>query len=149
MKYVLHNLEETQKAAEDFVLQLSRDIVQSSDKAVVIGLYGDLGAGKTTFTQSVAQSFGLSDTIVSPTFVIEKIYELTGQKFTHLIHIDAYRLEKSEELLRLGWQEIISDPNNLIIIEWPERVADIMPAHLRLNFVHISETVRELEIIPM
>ncbi|MFZ2621482.1 MAG: tRNA (adenosine(37)-N6)-threonylcarbamoyltransferase complex ATPase subunit type 1 TsaE [Minisyncoccia bacterium] len=144
MKYVSKNLEETQKVAKDFVLSLS----PNSEKAVVVGLYGNLGAGKTTFTQAVARTFGVEETVTSPTFVIEKIYELTDQKFTHLIHIDAYRLEKSEELLSLGFNKIISDPKNLILIEWPDRVANIMPEHIKINLKPLeNESSREIEVL--
>jgi tRNA threonylcarbamoyladenosine biosynthesis protein TsaE len=142
MKCIVKNLEETQKIAYDFVKNLSA----KKSNATIIGLYGDLGAGKTSFTQGVAKAFGVTDNVTSPTFVIEKIYELQNQKFSCLIHIDAYRIEKSEELLHLGWQEIISNPHNLILIEWPERVADIMPEHIHINFSHISENGREIEI---
>ncbi|HBD24739.1 MAG: tRNA (adenosine(37)-N6)-threonylcarbamoyltransferase complex ATPase subunit type 1 TsaE [Candidatus Zambryskibacteria bacterium RIFOXYD1_FULL_40_13] len=142
-KHTTDSLEQTEKIATDFVSTLS----PNQDRAVVVGLYGNLGAGKTTLTQLIAKSLGVVDTVTSPTFVIEKIYELTNQRFAHLIHIDAYRIEKSSELLHLGWSEIISDPNNLILIEWPERVEDIMPAHIRLNLSHVSENSREIEII--
>src|SRR3989339_857724 len=137
-KHTTDSLEQTEKIATDFVSTLS----PNQDRAVVVGLYGNLGAGKTTLTQLIAKSLGVVDTVTSPTFVIEKIYELTNQRFAHLIHIDAYRIEKSSELLHLGWSEIISDPNNLILIECPERVEDIMPAHIRLNLSHVSENSR-------
>lgn len=146
MKYVTNSLEETQKIANDLVTNIF-DLTGQGKKATVVGLYGNLGAGKTTFTQCISKTLGVEETVTSPTFVIEKIYELTGQKFTHLIHIDAYRIEKSDELLHLGWQDIISDPHNLILIEWPERVADIMPEHIRVNLSHISEGSREIEIL--
>lgn len=143
MKFVAKNLEETQKIASDFV----SDLKPLTEKAVVVGLYGNLGAGKTSFTQGVAKALGVEDTVVSPTFVIEKIYELKDKKFEHLIHIDSYRIEKSEELLHLGWNEIISDPKNLILIEWPEQVSDIMPEHIQIKFSHTAEEEREIEII--
>ncbi len=144
MKYISSGLEETQKIAEDFVSSLS----PKDSSALVVGLYGDLGAGKTTFTQSVAKALGVGETVTSPTFVIEKIYELSGQKFTHLIHIDAYRLEKSDELLHLGWKEVIADPKNLILIEWPERVDDIMPEHMKVSLkALLEEGSREVEIV--
>ena len=143
MKYISNNLDESQKIANDFVSKLS----PNSDKALVVGLYGNLGSGKATFTQGVARVLGVEETVTSPTFVIEKIYELINQKFTHLIHIDAYRLEKPAELLHLGWKEIISDPKNLMLIEWPERVADIMPEHIRINISHGVENSREIEIL--
>ena len=156
-KYNPQSLEEMQQIAAEFVSNL----ILSTDTATIVGLYGELGSGKTTFTQGVARALRITETVVSPTFVIEKIYQIqknnntnnytknTEQKFTHFIHIDSYRLEKSEELLQLGWKEIISNPNNLIFIEWPERVIDIMPPHIKLVFSHVSENVRELEIMPM
>ncbi len=143
MEYQISNSVEMEKLAQEF----AKNLEPNKEGATVVGLYGDLGAGKTFFTQSVARFFGIEDTIVSPTFVIEKIYEIKDQKFTHLIHIDAYRLESSNELLMLGWQKIISDSNNLILIEWPERVGDIMPKHTKISIKHKeNETSREVTI---
>jgi tRNA threonylcarbamoyladenosine biosynthesis protein TsaE len=141
MKYTSNSLEQTQKIANDFVSSIKPNL----GKAVIVGLYGNLGTGKTTLAQFIAKAFGVEETITSPTFVIEKIYELTEQKFLHLIHIDAYRIEKSDELLRLGWDDIISDPHNFVLIEWPEKVADIMPEHIKIKLSHVSENSREIE----
>ncbi|NQV87953.1 MAG: tRNA (adenosine(37)-N6)-threonylcarbamoyltransferase complex ATPase subunit type 1 TsaE [Parcubacteria group bacterium] len=142
MKIVSKSLEETCQIAKDFAEKLS-----TSQKATVLGFYGDLGSGKTTFTQNLALALGITETVTSPTFVIEKIYKLKDQKFTHLIHIDAYRIEKSSEMLHLGWQEIIDDSKNLIVIEWPERIADILPADVKkIEFIFIDETTREIVI---
>lgn len=147
LKKTLHSLEETKAFAQEFV----EGLTPSTEGATVVGLYGNLGAGKTSFTQGMAAALGISDTVNSPTFVIEKIYAIpekeNTQTFSHLIHIDSYRLEKSEEMLRLGWQEIISNPSNLIVVEWPERIADIMPSHIKVNLSHISENEREVEVI--
>jgi tRNA threonylcarbamoyladenosine biosynthesis protein TsaE len=157
MKTVTHSPKETdafaKKWLEDLIIKRKDD---EKGKAIIVGLYGDLGSGKTTFTQAVARALGIEEIVTSPTFVIEKIYALNEEKkekidkqstcFTHLIHIDAYRLEKSDELARLGWNEIIGNPANLILIEWPEKVADIMPAdHIKLKFVFLDETTREIE----
>lgn len=143
MKYRAKDLTETKRIAADFVATL-RPV---ADRARVVGLYGDLGAGKTSFTQGVAEALGITISLVSPTFVIEKIYELTNRPFTHLIHIDAYRLEQPQELLHLGWEEICADPKNLIFIEWPERVAPIMPAHTAIHFTALPvEGERDIEI---
>jgi len=143
MKKTLHNLEETKAFAREFV----ENLVPKADSATVVGLYGNLGAGKTSFTQGVALALGISDTVVSPTFVIMKKYELSPDnlKFTHLIHIDAYRLEKSEEMLRLGWQDIISNPQHLVVVEWPELILDVMPEHIQVKFEHVRENEREVE----
>jgi|SRR3989344_721074 len=114
--------------------------------ATVVGLAGDLGAGKTTFIQGAAKSLGIEESVTSPTFVIEKIYPLVDQPFAHLIHIDAYRLKSADELVALGWGEIIRDPRNVIFIEWPERVSNIMPADAkRLKLRFIDEKTRGIE----
>ena len=107
-----NSVSETGNLAKDFLNNIER-----KNQAKVVGLRGDLGSAKTTFVKAVAEHLGLKQTVSSPTFVIEKIYKLDSQKFKHLIHIDAYRLEKGEELLNLGWQDISKDPDNLIFIE--------------------------------
>jgi tRNA threonylcarbamoyladenosine biosynthesis protein TsaE len=137
-----NNLEETKKIAKDFALSLKPAI----DSATVVGLYGDLGAGKTSFTQGMATAMGINENVASPTFVIEKIYELKNQNFSRLIHIDAYRLDKQDEILYLGWKQIISDPKNLVLVEWPERISGIMPEHIKVSLSHISENSRGIEI---
>lgn len=146
MKYTISSVQEMEFFAKKFLGGISAS-ASGKKGATVVGLYGDLGSGKTTFTQAVARILGMQETVTSPTFVIEKIYPLEGHAFSkHLIHIDAYRLEKSEELVRLGWNEIIADQDNLILIEWPEKVADIMPTkHIKLKFTFINETTREIE----
>jgi tRNA threonylcarbamoyladenosine biosynthesis protein TsaE len=142
MKFITYKEEDNLKIAEDFILS-----VNPKDKAVVVGLYGNLGSGKTTFTKSVARVLGVSDEITSPTFVIEKIYELQNKKFLHFIHIDSYRLEREDELVSLGWNEIISDKNNLIFIEWPEKVSGIMPDHIKIKFSTLDDpNSREIDI---
>ena len=114
--------DELQAAAGSFIATLV-----PGPQAIVITLSGELGAGKTTFAQGIARALGVTETVTSPTFVIEKIYTLEGQRWDRLIHIDAYRLNSSHELEVLGWKETIAEPKNLIVLEWPERVADIIP----------------------
>ena len=140
MEIISKNIEQTAKIAYDFASKLE----PKGNKATITGLYGELGSGKTTFMKYLAKSFGLKETIQSPTFVIEKVYELENKPFQHLIHIDAYRIEKENEMTNLGWNEIISDPKNLICIEWPDRIAKIMPEHIMITFEHVSETERKI-----
>lgn len=137
------SLEETNKIASEFLAKL-KDL--KSDKAVTVGLFGDLGSGKTTFTQAVGNTLGIKEVMTSPTFVIEKIYNLDGKfGFKKLIHIDAYRLESGKEILNLNFKEDLVNPNNLILIEWPERIIDALPADLKkINFKFISENEREI-----
>jgi tRNA threonylcarbamoyladenosine biosynthesis protein TsaE len=135
MKYISTSLKSTQKIANEVIGSISTYSDAKGSGATVVGLYGDLGAGKTSFTQGLAKAFGVEESVVSPTFVIEKIYEVgvAGRPFFHFIHIDAYRLEDSRELLNLGWEKILKDNSNIIVIEWPEKVIDIMPEHMKIT----------------
>ena len=114
-------------------VELGRKIGKELKAGDVVALIGELGAGKTTFTQAAAKALGVEETVNSPTFVIEKIYQLPldsargENKFSRLVHIDAYRLKAAGELYSLGWYELIADPSNLIIVEWPEHVAEAIP----------------------
>lgn len=96
--------------------------------AAVVALSGDLGAGKTTFVKGVARALGILEHVTSPTFVIMKIYEVQGRQFKRLVHMDAYRLKGKQHLKVLGWEDLLKDPGNLIMIEWPEKIADAIPA---------------------
>ena len=144
MKVISKSLLDTEKIAKEFIEKISMGIY---DKALVVGLYGDLGSGKTTFTQSIAKIFNIKEDVTSPTYVIEKIYEIENKNFKNLIHIDAYRLDSAKELLALEWERILIDPRNIILIEWPERVAEVLPKnHAKIFFKFISEFEREIEI---
>lgn len=115
------SIEETAKIAEDWLQGLSA-LYAERDEAVVVGLSGHLGAGKTAFTKLVAKELGVDETVTSPTFVIMKIYETKSTVFPRLVHIDAYRLEQRQELEAIRWEDLVADKNNLIIVEWPENV---------------------------
>lgn len=98
------------------------------EQATLITLSGELGAGKTAFTKALAKTLGVDDHVTSPTFVLEKIYQLReGNAFKRLAHIDAYRLKDGSELGALGFDELMSDPSTLVILEWPEKVANQLP----------------------
>ena len=141
MKTVITNsLEETQELAKEWLVSLPL----KNDEATIVGLYGNLGAGKTTFTQAVARELGISEPTTSPTFVIEKLYETTHTHFKRLIHIDAYRLVSGKELQDLNFEELVNNPNNLIIIEWPENVKEILPEdHIKIQCEFVDEKTRK------
>ena len=126
-----------------------------SEGATIIALYGDLGSGKTTFTKYFISAFGIKQIVTSPTFVIEKIYKIPplsqkplggpATKFRHIIHIDAYRLESGKDMEDLGWKEISENPENIILIEWPEKIADILPKDIKkIEFKFVDEDKREV-----
>jgi len=125
--------EELQSAAADFVRTLA-----PMPSATVVTLSGDLGAGKTTFAQGIAKALGVAEAVTSPTFVIEKVYPIRDAPhsngagelqsgFKRLIHIDAYRLSGAQQLEVLKWDELLKDAGNLIVLEWPEKVAEAIP----------------------
>lgn len=142
MKKTIKKIEEMEEFASEFV----KNIEPEGNSAVIIGLYGDLGSGKTTFVKCVAEVLGVTKIVTSPTFVIEKIYKLDDKRFDHLVHIDAYRLENGNELKNLGFEEIIKDSRNIVFIEWPERVREILPENKKdLSFTFIDENTRIIE----
>ena len=105
------------------------------EKATLLTLSGDLGAGKTTFVQALARELGVKEAIQSPTYVLMKKYTLGGQGFDTLIHIDAYRLDTAEQFAALDPQMFFTAPRTLVAIEWPERVLGALPkADLALTF---------------
>ncbi len=144
MRFVLKNLKETESLAAQFV----RDISKQKNKigATVVGLSGELGSGKTAFVKGVARALGVKHTVTSPTFVLEKIYNLPPRKaFSKLVHIDAYRLEHKKELNSLNWNEIIQDPEALVLIEWPECVKGALPRGAqKISFKFIDDTTRKI-----
>ncbi|MBI4120869.1 MAG: tRNA (adenosine(37)-N6)-threonylcarbamoyltransferase complex ATPase subunit type 1 TsaE [Parcubacteria group bacterium] len=116
-------------------------------RATVVGLYGDLGSGKTTFVKNIAEVLGISEPVVSPTFIIERVYAMHHAQFTHFIHIDAYRLKDGKELLRLGWDDIAKDPKNLVFIEWADRVEAVLPKDaIKIYFEGVDERTRKVRI---
>jgi tRNA threonylcarbamoyladenosine biosynthesis protein TsaE len=145
MEIILKSVQETSKLAKKIALDCLKSGV--GNRARVIGLYGELGAGKTTFTQSFAKALGIREKVVSPTFVIEKIYKLKGKKFKHLIHIDAYRIENNKELEHLGWDEVINNPENIIIVEWADKVEGLLPKDcIKIKIEHVDESKRKILI---
>ncbi len=144
MKTIVSNsLEETQRLSKEWLESLPA----LDAEATIVGLYGNLGSGKTTFTQALARELDIQEDITSPTFVIEKIYETKHQHFKRLIHIDAYRLASGSELQVLNFEELVENANNLIVIEWPENVKEILPAnHHKIFCEFVNETSRKFTV---
>lgn len=135
--------EQLHKVARDILKKVHTKIGTS---ATVIALEGELGSGKTTLTQEIAQALGVKEKVISPTFVIMKKYAVTDPFFKYLIHIDAYRLNESSELLKLGWEEILADKTNLVIIEWPSQVPECIPTHTcKIELSHAKDDTRVIK----
>jgi tRNA threonylcarbamoyl adenosine modification protein YjeE len=143
--FISHSLEDTAKIAADWLSDLSLKY-GASDEAVTIGLSGHLGAGKTAFVKEMAKLLGVKEEVTSPTFVIMKIYETTHANWHRLVHIDAYRLEKREELEVLQLENLTADQHNLIMIEWPEN-AELKDSDLHERLVlEIREGVHSISL---
>lgn len=137
MKRTVNNLQETQALA----IKLARQLKGGE----VIGLIGDLGAGKTTFTQALAKALGVTAIVNSPTFVLMKVYGVDQGSIKELIHVDAYRLTQGSELENIGLTDYISRPDVLVVIEWADRIKDYLPKNTKYyHFVSTSESSREI-----
>lgn len=160
-KHLCKNLAETEAAAAVFIANLEAN----KSGATIVGLLGDLGSGKTAFTQAIARQLGVTERVTSPTFVIQKNYSLNlgengsqgstleslkvgpsvSPRWERLVHIDAYRLHRPEELAHLKWAEVVVDTGNLIIIEWADRVLSLLPAGAhKVMFHFIDKDTREI-----
>lgn len=133
----LNDLGEFEAEAARFATSL----VPTTEGATFVTLSGELGAGKTAFSKAVAKVLGVEEAVTSPTFVLEKIYDLGAESaFKKLVHIDAYRLESGSDLAPLGLEELLKEPKNLILLEWPEKVADALPEPtVKISFIaHVN-----------
>lgn len=135
-------LSETKKFAEDMAASAGPD-------RRVFALVGDLGAGKTAFAGFFLRALGVTDLVTSPTFVIMKNYPLVHSHFTRAYHIDCYRLKNPEEILLLGFAEILKDEKNIVLIEWADRIAGILPPETAwIDFTHVAEDSRAITVRP-
>jgi len=135
----VESVEQLKEEAGNFLQKLT-----IGEKATVVGLIGELGAGKTSFVQGVAEALGITESVTSPTFVLEKIYQLVDAPFGQLIHIDAYRLDGEHELKQLDWDTLIGNPKNLIVIEWADRVMRALPEGTRIVTLTHSKESRDI-----
>lgn len=128
--------------AEEFVLFLKKN---KKTKATVVALSGDLGSGKTTFSKEVGRVLGVKETIISPTFVIQKKYVTNDSVFTQFIHMDMYRIEDESEAQSLKLDELYKDEHVLVFVEWPEKIKQSIPEDAPwFSFEVISEDVRKI-----
>ncbi len=118
-----------------------------SNKAFIIALKGDLGSGKTTFIQGLALGLKIKENVLSPTFVIQKDFSLQLKNFKNLYPIDVYRLKNPEELLELGFKDLIKNLENIIVIEWADKIKKLLPREiLRIEFKNLGESKRKITI---
>ncbi len=112
--------------------------------ALVIALAGDLGAGKTTFVQGFFRGLGIKKRATSPTFIIFRRFAIRRKRVMgqesgvmNVYHVDAYRIKDPQELAALGFGEILSNPKNIVLIEWPENGKNLIPKNaVNISFRH-------------
>ena len=112
-----NNSQETEKLGFEFTNKIT--------DGGIICLYGDLGSGKTTFVKGLAKGLGISERIISPTFVIVRQHNLENN--ITFYHIDLYRLESERELQSIGLPDIFSEKNAIVLVEWAERLGKYLP----------------------
>lgn len=111
----------------------------------VLALSGDLGAGKTTFVQGLAEGLGITDRVMSPTFLLMREHACKfGGK---LYHIDLYRLEENvdKEVENLGITDYWEKPENIVVIEWAEKAKKVLPSGtMWIRFKNVSDNERRI-----
>ena len=128
--------------------EIAREISEKVKSGGIIALFGELGSGKTTFTKGLSKALGIKERVISPTFVLVrehriKNYESRIRKF---YHIDLYRIDK-KDFKNLGLQEILSDKENIVVIEWAEKAEGVLPkGRIEVYFEYKSENERFLTI---
>lgn len=141
--FLTHNAEETQTFAQGFAKKLhGGDIVL---------LYGNLGAGKTTFVQGLARGLGITHRIISPTFIILRTYKVKSEnqesKIKNFYHVDLYRLESEKEIEDIGLLDLMRKQENIVVIEWPEKLGQLLPENAwQLHFENKGEDIREIRV---
>lgn len=126
------------KQTKEFAKKLAKKNYQ------LIGLIGELGAGKTTFAQGYAEGLGVKDKIISPTFVLIRQHKIPNTKKI-LYHIDLYRLEDLREIKHLGIEEIMENPDNTVLIEWAEKIKGLLPKNtLKISFKVMDKNSRRI-----
>ena len=136
--YLSHSEEETERFAARFGSALPR--------GSVVALHGDLGAGKTVFARGFARGLGVTGAVSSPTYTIVQEYDLAGGG--RFYHLDLYRIADERAALGFGVDEFLDDPRSITLLEWPERIAGLLPDDaVRVELKHRSAEEREIRIV--
>jgi tRNA threonylcarbamoyladenosine biosynthesis protein TsaE len=136
MIFVSHSEEETRNFAKNLA---------KKNKTQVVALIGELGYGKTIFAQGFAQGLGIKEKVISPTFILVRAHPIPKKNKT-FYHLDLYRLEQKSEIEHLV-KEILENPNNILLIEWAEKVESILPKNsLRIKLEKVSEFERKINL---
>lgn len=129
--------------------QFAHRLIAQLKNGEVLALTGDLGLGKTIFVQGLAQALNIKERVLSPTFILMREYEINVKSPSprRLIHVDLYRVESFEQVDDLGLEELWCDSQNLVVIEWAEKIKNHLPKNtIWIKFEYVDENSRRIEI---
>lgn len=143
MAYVSQKISNKPLTTKKLGLYLGQKIPQGA----ILALTGDLGGGKTCFTQGLAAGLGIIKPILSPTFVIYKVFPLKKRGYHNLFHLDFYRLKRSQ-IDKMAFFEMLNDKNSIMVIEWADKVKSWLPLSrtIFLDFVYLDKYRRRIKI---
>ncbi len=141
--FITNSFKETQN--------LGKKLAKTLKGGELVALYGNLGGGKTTFVQGLAMGLGIKRRIISPTFIIIRTYDLRpktkDQRLTTFYHVDLYRTETTADIRGLGVDEIIGNSNNIVVVEWAEKMRELLPKQrIDIYFEYLDENKREITV---
>lgn len=123
--------------------RLGKRLGQALIGGEMLEMQGDLGAGKTTFIKGIAEGLGITEAVSSPTFTINRVYDIGDKRF---YHFDFYRIDSSD-IVALELSEAASEPKSIIAVEWAEHAKGAMPEdRVTIKFQSPSEEVRDIEL---
>ncbi|OGD56960.1 tRNA (adenosine(37)-N6)-threonylcarbamoyltransferase complex ATPase subunit type 1 TsaE [Candidatus Berkelbacteria bacterium RBG_13_40_8] len=142
------------KSPED-TINFAIDFAKKLKGGEILALEGELGSGKTTFVKGLAEGLGVTETILSPTFVLLKEYDILRPKF-HLrggtnmvkfVHVDAYRVETIEDIKSVGIEDYLNRNDVILTIEWADKIEEILPKNtIHVKFETLEEKTRKISI---
>jgi len=121
------------------------EYAKSLAKGSVIGLIGNLGAGKTKFAQGLAKGLGIKRIVNSPTFVIMKVYPIKKEKLKNFVHIDTYRIKNEQDIASIGAEEYFNREDSIVLIEWADKIKKMLPKKSRFLKFTIINNKRKIE----
>ncbi len=139
--FITHSPEETKQIGA-----VLGELVEKlkNKRAIVVGLNGVLGAGKTELVKGIARFFGIQEKILSPTFVIAKEFRIKKGHFTNFWHFDLYRFNEFSDLVPLGWNDLIKEKGNIILVEWADKFKkQLLPDYI-VSLKVVSKTERNI-----
>lgn len=143
MKYISKNQTET--------ILYGKQLASKLKSGDILLLQGNLGSGKTTLAKGIAQGLGIKNEITSPTFTLMNVYNtktLQHKNIEIFIHVDTYRLENKYDLINIGIEDYLGQPNTICIIEWPNKIADLLSNYktISISIEYLSKNKRNIEI---